>query len=214
MTRNVPARRPQVRQTPDERRKAALEATLQLLGSLPYDEILVEDIAIAAGMSRPLLYHYFGGKDHLAAEALRWCGEAMVEAVLGAGEIGGPEGIRDGIRAYLDFVTEKTNWYTALVRHTYLPGTRTESVRKSIRVRIAEGILGLLAPSGGSTLLRLLVSGWVSQVETICREWLIDPALEKAAVESLLVDLLVANLHTGASRDHETAAALHRYSAE
>jgi AcrR family transcriptional regulator len=204
----MPVRRPQERRAPQERRKAAMEAALDLLSTLPYEEILVEDIAAAAGMSRPLLYHYFGGKDQVAAAALRWCGDQMLADVLDAASVAGPGWLAAGVHAYVDYVAGRTPWYTALVRHAYLPGTQMESVRKEVRLRISRGLHERLAPNGGSPLLRLLTWGWVGQVETICREWLTRCDPPRDQLEPLLCELLVSALRTGAGLDPRTADAL------
>lgn len=185
-----------------------MEAALYLLSTMPYEEILVEDIAAAAGMSRPLLYHYFGGKDQVAAAALRWCGDRMLADVLDAAAAAGEDWLAAGVHAYVNYVTDRNDWYRALVRHTYLPGTQMESVRKEVRLRISRGVQDRLAPHGGSTLLRLLIWGWVGQVETICREWMNRPEPTREELEPLLCELLFASLRAGAELDPRTADAL------
>jgi AcrR family transcriptional regulator len=188
-----------------------MEAALRLLSTRPYEEILVEDVAAAAGMSRTLLYHYFGGRDQVAAAALRWCGDRLLADVLGSAAAAGEDWLAAGVHAYVTYVTyvtDRSDWYRALVRHTYLPGTQVESVRKDVRLRISRGLRDRLAPHGDSLLLRMLTLGWVGQVETICREWLAlqEPAREE--LEPVLCELLFASLRAGAERDPRTADAL------
>ena len=46
----------------DARREQLLDAGAELLGRRPYDEVSIEEIATAAGVSKGLLYHYFPTK--------------------------------------------------------------------------------------------------------------------------------------------------------
>ena len=54
----------------DERREQLLAAGAELLGRRPYDEVSIEEIAAAAGVSKGLLYHYFPTKKDFVVAAL------------------------------------------------------------------------------------------------------------------------------------------------
>ncbi|MEC3980079.1 TetR/AcrR family transcriptional regulator [Amycolatopsis sp. H20-H5] len=208
MSKNVSGQ-PQERHIPDERRKAAMEAVLHLLSTVPYDDILVADIAAAAGMSRPLLYHYFGGKEQVTAAALHWAGERMVAGVQAAAASAGSNwlAVTAGIHAYLDNVVNRSDWHTARVRYARLPGPPFESVRNEVRDGMLQELHRRIAPRGGSPILRLVTLGWIDQVEAIVGEWSImkEPSLDQ--VETLLCQLLLAGLQTGAALDAATANA-------
>jgi AcrR family transcriptional regulator len=204
----------QRRQLPDERRKAAIGATLRLLSTLPHDQILVEDIAVAAGMSRPLIYHYFGGKDQVVAAALRWYGHQLLTDVMTAASAAGPRWLAAGVHSYLDYVVGQTSRFATLVRYTRVPGTQMHSVLQEIRTRISLALYLKLAPASESPLLRLLTSGWIGQVESICQEWSTrrDPAREE--LEQLLCELLVSAVRAGAQVDTRMAGSLRLLAAD
>ena len=86
-TKNTePAARPARRRlAPDDRRQALINSALKLFNAHPYDEVSVDDIAAEAGMSRPLVYHYYGGKAGVFISALRQTGDDVVAAVAKAG---------------------------------------------------------------------------------------------------------------------------------
>src|SRR3954468_9202181 len=50
------------RLSPAERRGQILDAANELFAERGYEEVLVEDIARAAGVTRGLVHHYFGGR--------------------------------------------------------------------------------------------------------------------------------------------------------
>ena len=47
---------------PAQRREQILDAANALFAERPYDEVSIEDIASAAGVTRGLVHHYFGGR--------------------------------------------------------------------------------------------------------------------------------------------------------
>lgn len=55
----------------DQRRQQLIAVALELFSHRSPDEVSVDEIAAAAGISRPLVYHYFPGKQNLYEAALR-----------------------------------------------------------------------------------------------------------------------------------------------
>ena len=54
----------------DQRRQELLDAGAALFAERSYEEISMRDIAQAAGVSKPLLYHYFPSKTELFKAAV------------------------------------------------------------------------------------------------------------------------------------------------
>ncbi|WP_159982177.1 MULTISPECIES: TetR family transcriptional regulator C-terminal domain-containing protein [unclassified Novosphingobium] len=78
------------RSDPDERRQSLIEATARCLAKNGAGGTSVRTICKAAEVSPGLLRHYFGGVGQAIAEAYRWTGlrvsQALDEAVAGAGD--------------------------------------------------------------------------------------------------------------------------------
>src|SRR3546814_12143236 len=62
---------PRVRMSPESRREQLLELGVSLLATRSLDEISIEMLAEAAGISRGLLYHYFGNKQDFHVAVVR-----------------------------------------------------------------------------------------------------------------------------------------------
>ena len=60
---------------PEQRRDQILDAAGALLADRPYGEVSIEDVASAAGVTRGLVHHYFGGRDELYVALLRRLGD-------------------------------------------------------------------------------------------------------------------------------------------
>ena len=59
------------RMTTDDRREQLLRAGSELLGRRSSDEVSIDEIARAAGISKGLLYHYFPTKNDFVVAVLR-----------------------------------------------------------------------------------------------------------------------------------------------
>ena len=57
-----------------ERREQILEAANMLFAERGYDEVSIEDIAVAAGVTRGLVHHYFGGRKDVLPRSARPAG--------------------------------------------------------------------------------------------------------------------------------------------
>jgi AcrR family transcriptional regulator len=82
-------------------------------------DVHLDQIAAAAGVSKPVLYRHFSDKDDLLAETARWGAErilARITAVLTA-DLSPREVVDQGVRAYLAEVQENRNLFLLAVRH-------------------------------------------------------------------------------------------------
>lgn len=67
-------------EVPDQRRERMLEAAAEIIAERGFSETRITDVAERAGASPPLVVYYFGTKDKLLTEALRYSENAFYEA--------------------------------------------------------------------------------------------------------------------------------------
>lgn len=70
------------RLSPDARRRAMLDAGLRVFGAKAYEAVTLDELCAAAGVSRPLLQHYFGSKKGFFIAVVRH-GIAAIEDATG-----------------------------------------------------------------------------------------------------------------------------------
>ena len=132
------ARPPRRRLPPDDRRQALINAALKLFNTYPYDEVSVDDIAAEAGMSRPLVYHYYGGKAGVFIGALQQTGDDVVAAVAKAGMDDPDNWLTAGLGAFFDHIQANPIGLTALYRHGSLTGRENRQVLDEIGDRVLQ----------------------------------------------------------------------------
>jgi AcrR family transcriptional regulator len=211
MTSPAPAPRAYRRLSVEKRRTQLLAAALTLFAHRPPDEVSLDDVAEAAGVSRPLVYRYFpGGKQQLYETALRSAADEL-ELYFTEPPAGPPtERLSRVLDRYLVFVDEHDAGFSALLRGGSVAATsRATAIVDEVRRAAAEQILVHLGVDRPGPRLRMMVRTWIAAVEAASLIWL-DEAKQPAADElrDWLVDHLVALLVATAATDEETAAAV------
>ncbi|MFF8954199.1 TetR/AcrR family transcriptional regulator [Streptomyces sp. NPDC014894] len=194
----------------EERRGQLLAAALRLFAHLPPEEVSLDDVAEAAGVSRPLVYRYFpGGKQQLYESALRSAADEL-RRCLTEPPSGPPptERLATLLDRYLAFVADRDTGFSALLRGGSVAETsRTTAIVDEVRRAAADQILVQLGADGPGPRLRMLVRTWIAAVEAASLIWL-DENKRPAAPElrDWLIDHLLALLAASAATDPETAA--------
>ena len=66
---------------PEQKKQAVIEAALTAFGRGGYKKTSVSDIAGAAGISKAMVFHYFGSKKELYLHLARFCGETLSSGI-------------------------------------------------------------------------------------------------------------------------------------
>src|SRR5437763_648720 len=100
----------------DLRRSQLVEIGMELFAKRAYDEVSVEEIAAAAGVSRGLLYHYFPTKRDFFVEVVR--GQVEHIAGLTAPDTSKPplESLRESLDTYVRYVEDTAQAFLSIHR--------------------------------------------------------------------------------------------------
>ncbi|MEV4556007.1 helix-turn-helix domain-containing protein [Kitasatospora sp. NPDC049285] len=196
-----------------QRREQLIAVALELFASRPPEEVSLDDVAEAAGASRPLVYRYFaGGKQQLYEAALRSAATELTARFSVADATGTPtEQLGAVLRRYFAFVAEHAAGYGALLRGGSVAETaRTSAIVDEVRRAALRRTLRHLGVREAGPRLTLLVRSWISVVEASALSWLDEG--RQIPVDSLcdwLVDQFVVMAGATAVRDAQTAEVLH-----
>ncbi|MGX1546405.1 TetR/AcrR family transcriptional regulator [Streptomyces adustus] len=181
----------------DERRQQLIGVALDLFSRRSPDEVSIDEIAAAAGISRPLVYHYFPGKLSLYEAALKRAAEDLSARFAEPHE--GPLGARllRVMRRYFDFVDEHGPGFSALMRGgPAVPAgesrpmshvSATNALIDSVRQAAYEQILAHLGVTDPPARLELVIRSWISLAESTALIWLDGRRIPRAELEIQLV---------------------------
>ncbi|MGW0824579.1 TetR/AcrR family transcriptional regulator [Streptomyces sp. NPDC002845] len=195
----------------EERRSQLLGAALELFAHRAPEEVSLDDVAEAAGVSRPLVYRYFpGGKQQLYEAALRSAAEELEQCFDEPAEGPLSQRLAHAIDRYLAFVDEHDAGFAALLQGgSVVETSRTTAIVDGVRRAAAEHVLSHLGVPLPGPRLRMTVRMWITAVEAASLIW-IDEGKEPSAAElrDWLVEQFVACLAACAGRDPQAAAVL------
>src|SRR4051812_32614740 len=104
------------RLAPDERRSQLLDLGVRLLATRTLDELSIDLLAEEAGISRGLLYHYFGGKHAFREAVVRRAADELI-AQTAPPATGAPlERLEASLAAYVDYVLANFEGYVSLLK--------------------------------------------------------------------------------------------------
>ncbi|MEU9789546.1 helix-turn-helix domain-containing protein [Streptomyces sparsogenes] len=207
-----PARRGAYRRlSVEERRAQLIAAALTLFAHRAPEDVSLDDVATAAGASRPLVYRYFpGGKQQLYEAALRSAADEL--ELCFAEPRSGPLTVRlrRGLDRYLAFVDEHDAGFSALLQSGSVAETsRTTAIVDEVRRAAADQILLHLEVAEPGPRLRMMVRTWITAVEAASLMWLDEEKQPPVAeLRDWLVDHFVALMAATAASDPRTARVL------
>ncbi|MFI6032774.1 TetR/AcrR family transcriptional regulator [Streptomyces sp. NPDC051315] len=188
----------------EERRQQLIGVALELFARRSPDEVSIDEIAAAAGISRPLVYHYFPGKLSLYEAALKRASEDLAGRFAEPHE--GPLGARllRVMHRYFDFVDEHGPGFSALMRGGPAVGSSTtNALIDSVRQAAYEQILSHLTVTDPPPRLELVVRSWISLAESTALIWLDGRRIPREDLEVQLVHDFAALTAVSAAHDEE-----------
>ncbi len=206
----------------EERRQQLIGVALELFSRRSPDEVSIDEIASAAGISRPLVYHYFPGKLSLYEAALKRASDDLAGRFVEPRE--GPLGARllRVMRRFFDFVDDHGPGFAALMRggpavsadgvRTASSASATNALIDAVRQAAYVQILSHLdvTPEEAPARLELVVRTWISLVESTALIWLDGRRVPRGELEAQLVHDFAALAAVSAAYDEEMAALLRR----
>jgi AcrR family transcriptional regulator len=182
---------------PRERREQLiLDVAGQVFARAGYESAPMDEIADRAGVSKPMLYTYFGSKEGLYLAYIERAGGELVERLVGAAppEDQSTAGLKARITEFLAFVEEHGDGWKVLFRE--LASTRPFAERVAgLRERIAEAIrrmidsAGLEHPPPASDAIAHAIVG---AGESLANWWLDHPEIPREQIAGWYLSVVQA----------------------
>lgn len=178
----------------DERRRQLLDAGAELFAQYSFEEISMRQIAQAAGVSKPLLYHYFPSKTELFKAAVAEKA-AQLQVLIEPSHEGSPvEQLAGSLDAYLAWIEDNAQTWSKLVQSAAaLPEAR--ELVEGFRARTMDLVLNEL--TGGRKprpALRNAVKGWLGYMDAAILDWAQTRDLPRAKLRDLLLAVFAGAL--------------------
>jgi len=172
---------------PAQRRDQILDTANALFAERAYDEVSVEDIASAAGVTRGLVHHYFGGRKDVYIGLLERIGAQREH------ELRSPEGrsararVADTVSRWLDWTeANRTIWLATMAHGEAIADADVRNVVADL-VRRAVALLAAFHAeiAEDSPRLRYALECWTGLNRAATQRWLEGEATREVTQELL-----------------------------
>ncbi len=166
------------RMSPDLRREQLLDLGLQLLSTRTLEELSIDLLAEKAGISRGLLYHYFGNKQDFHQAVVRRAADEVIRVTEPVATGAPLERLAGSLEAYVDYVLANYEGYASLVRGAASGNPALREIHEETRTALTERIFQAAGRDGLAGLgvqdtpaVRLMARGWSAMTEEVVLEW-------------------------------------------
>jgi AcrR family transcriptional regulator len=187
----VTARR---RLAPRARRDTLLDSAAALFAARPYDEVLMEEVAERAGVSRALLYRHFTSKRDLFAAIYQRAADRLLVATQldPAGSLA--DQVTAGLDAHLDYFEQN--------RHTVIAANRVLAGDPVVQAIIADELdvlrqrlLDATGPAGRHReVMSAILVNWLAFVRSMCVDWLVNRTCSRDELRDICSGALLGAL--------------------
>jgi AcrR family transcriptional regulator len=187
----------------DERRRQLLDAGAALFAEHAYEEISMRDIARAAGVSKPLLYHYFPSKIDLFKAAVAEKAAELQRVIEPSGEGTPFEQLSATLEGYLAWIeANQVTWSKLVQSAAALPEARelVEGFRQRTMDMALARLTGDAAPRPA---LRTAIKGWLGYMDAAILDWTQTKDLAREQLRDLLIAAFGAALTSAQQLDPE-----------
>ncbi len=198
------------RHNPEQRREEILDAANALFAERGYDEVSVEDIAYAAGVTRGLVHHYFGGRKEVYIALLERLGtmrEQQLPAPVGRSA---RARLADSVSRWLDWTEQnRMIWLGTLgvgedIADPDVRAVVLDLVRRAVAL-VAARHADLAADD--SPRLRYALECWTGLNRAATRRWLQSQATREQTHE--LIASTLSNTSYAPSAPHPSQTGAH-----
>jgi AcrR family transcriptional regulator len=172
---------------PAQRREQILDAASALFAERAYDEVSIEDIASAAGGTRGLVHHYFGGRNEVYVALLERLGAQREEDVPSPVGRSARARVADTVSRWLDWTeANRTIWLATIARGEDIADSDVRHVVADLVRRAVTILAAHHADIAEDTpRLRYALECWTALNRAATRRWLRGEATRDATHELL-----------------------------
>jgi AcrR family transcriptional regulator len=185
----------------DERRRQLLDAGAELFAKHSFEEISMRELAEAAGVSKPLLYHYFPSKIDLFKAAVSEKAEELQRLIEPSSDGPAIEQLSQVLDSYLAWIEDNAQtWSKLLQSAATLPEAR--ELVEGFRQRTMDLILAQLTEGRKPRpALRIAIKGWLGYMDAAILDWTESKDLPRAKLRELLLAAFGAALMAARQAD-------------
>ena len=181
-----------------EREQQMLAEARALFAARGYADVTMDEVAAAVGVTKPLLYTYFGNKEQLFLAGMQPAAEQLLTAVVSAVQAAedAAAALRDGLHAYFAFLDSDHEAWRVLYDETLPAGGEIAVHVAEYRARLARLVTAALQERAEGPAVEPLSIAILGAAEALGRWWLRTRAIPADRAAELLIRTIEPGLRT------------------
>ena len=179
-----------------------------------YAEVTMDEIAAAVGVTKPLLYNYFGNKERLYIACMERAGDSLTqtvgEAIAGTDSPG--DALGAGVRAFFAFLDSDRAAWAVLFDET-LPNSgevaeKVADYRGQIVELVSQSLVAQVPPArrrAAKVEIEALSAALLGAAEELARWWLRTEAISAGEAAELLITTVEPGIRARSQAAHPTS---------
>ncbi|GAC1591981.1 MAG: hypothetical protein NVS3B21_11090 [Acidimicrobiales bacterium] len=144
------------------------------------------EVAVAAGASKPLLYHYYSSKSELYLAAVGAAAEELRAASTPPPGLSPTAALHQALVAHVDWIDANADAYRAVLQGGHSADADVQAIIEESRADVVARLTRGFGLRRVSPAQRTVMRGWVGFLEGACLYWLQTRDLSKARFVRLL----------------------------
>lgn len=184
----------------EERRRQLVALGTELFSKRTYDEVSIDELARAAGISKGLLYHYFPTKRDFYIATVREGAKQLLDRTDTPRQMDLTARLMTGVDAWLEYVSQHGPAFISLLRSGIGADEEVARIVDDTREAFLMRLLVEAPIEKPTPIVRIALRGWVGLVESAAVEWIASPrGVDRQALRDFFVQTLLGILQTAAS---------------
>jgi AcrR family transcriptional regulator len=180
-----------------------LAAAHLLFAERGYASVTMDEIAAAIGVTKPLLYNYFGNKEQLYIACMERAGDSLIKTIAGAvsATANPADALGAGVRAFFGFLDTDRSAWAVLFDETLPHGgevfDRVAAYRGQIVELVSASLLAQLperSRKAAEVEIEALSTALLGASEALARWWLRTEAISAEDAAELLISTVEPGL--------------------
>jgi AcrR family transcriptional regulator len=166
---------------PQQRREHLLDTAAAMFAEMPYDDVLMEDIAVRAGVSRSLVYHHFSSKRDLYVALFKRASDRFLARVSPDPQLPLAEQLASALQAHIQSFVDHRFEAVTINRGALSDDPAIQAiVAEELNVVGQRLVDRLVAQGHRRDATEIAVEGWLAFVRAACVKWIESQNISRA----------------------------------
>ena len=166
---------------PQQRREHLLDTAAAMFAEMPYDDIMIMDIAAAAGVSRALMYHYFPAKRDLYVALFKRASDRFLARVSSDPQVPLAEQVATALEAHIQSIVDHPFEAVTINRGALSDDPAIQAIVAEEQNVVGHRLVDRLVAQGHPRdATEIAVEGWLAFVRAACVKWIDSQNISQA----------------------------------